>query len=416
MEDLIVRLGLALAIGLLVGLERGWQEREEPEGSRTAGIRTYGVTGLLGGTLAAVSLALGATLVFVLGFIGFAVIFGWFKFHEGQHDGNFSVTGVVAALCVFGLGGLAVSGDYRAAGAGGAALAALLASREVLHGALRRLSWNELRSAIMLAVMTAVILPLLPDRTIDPWGGLNPWEIWFFTVLIAAISFMGYIAVRILGPARGLLVSGLAGAIVSSTAVTVAFARSAKENGHAMSLAGAAALAAMVSLLRVTAVVFIVQPRVLATIAPVAFAAATAFAVFGLLLLFRVGNEEPSELPRNPFELGTLLIFAALFALVATVSAALAGKFGSAGLLVTSVLSGTLDVDAAVLGAVRLVDQAIPDLVIGHAVLAALSANALGRLALAISTGPAAFWLPLALATACAGAAGFTIFMLVPAG
>ena len=116
----------------------------------------------------------------------------------------------------------------------------------------RRLSWIELRSALMLAVMTAIGLPLLPDRAIDPWGGFNPWEVWFFTVLTAAISYLGYIAVKVLGSAKGLLVSGLAGALVSSTAVTVAFARTAKAGGNPRPLSGAAALAAMVSVLRVT--------------------------------------------------------------------------------------------------------------------------------------------------------------------
>ena len=176
--------------------------------------------------------------------------FAWFKSREAEHDDDFSVTGVIAALSVFALGGLAVAGDYRAASAGGAALAAVLASREVLHGLVRRLSWIELRSALMLAVMTAIGLPLLPDRAIDPWGGFNPWEVWFFTVLTAAISYLGYIAVKVLGSAKGLLVSGLAGALVSSTAVTVAFARTAKAGGNPRPLSGAAALAAMVSVLQ----------------------------------------------------------------------------------------------------------------------------------------------------------------------
>lgn len=416
LDGLIARLGLALAIGLLVGLERGWREREEPEGSRTAGIRTYGATGLLGGILAAVSSALGEAAVFIAGFFGFAIVFGWFKFHEAEHDRDFSVTGVVAALAVFGLGGLAVAGDYAAAAAGGAALAGLLASREALHGVLRRLTWVEVRSAIVLAVMTAVVLPLLPDRTIDPWGGLNPWQVWFFTVLTAALSFLGYVAVRVLGPARGLLVSGLAGALVSSTAVTVAFARAAKAGGPAKSLAGAATLAAMVSLLRVATVVLLVQPRILGAIAPAALAAAATFGALGLAMLLRADDTAAPEQSRNPFELGALLVFAVLFAVVATASAALVGRFGSDSLLVTSALSGTFDVDVAVLSAVRLFDQGIAAQTIGHAVLAALSTNALGRLALAMAAGPPAFWLPLLAATACAGAAGYAAFVWIPLG
>ena len=406
---------MALAIGLLVGLERGWRERDEPAGSRTAGIRTYAISGLLGGVLAALSQAFAATSIFVGGLLGFALVFGWFSFHEGRHDRNFSVTGTVAAICVFALGGLSVVGDYRVAAAGGAALAAVLASREAMHGVLRQVTWIELRSAIVLAVMTAIVLPLLPNRTIDPWGGLNPWEIWFFTVLTAALSFMGYIAVRILGPARGLLVSALAGALVSSTAVTLAFARTAHQSSNVRSLAGAASLAAMVSILRVTAVVTILQPQVLPAMAPAALAAAGTFALFGLLLLFHGRGEETSSPASNPFALGALLLFALLFAVVSTASAALVGQFGGGSLLATSALSGAFDVDVAVLSALRLLDQGLSARLIGEAVLAALCANALGRLALAIPAGPVAFWLPLTAAAASAFGVGLAVFMLVGA-
>ena len=160
---------------------------------------------------AALTDALDAVSVLVAGFLGFAAVFAWFKAREASHDQDFSVTGVFAGLGVFLLGALAVAGDIYAAAAGGAALAAVLASREVLHGLLRRLTWIELRSAMILAVMTAIVLPLLPNRTIDPWGGLNPWEVWFFTVLIAAISYFGYVAVRVFGATQGLIVERVSG-------------------------------------------------------------------------------------------------------------------------------------------------------------------------------------------------------------
>ncbi|TCH97498.1 DUF4010 domain-containing protein [Roseococcus sp. SYP-B2431] len=413
MDSLLLRLGMALAIGLLVGLERGWRERDEPAGSRTAGIRTYGISGLLGGILAVLSQAFATTSVFIAGLLGFALVFGWFSFHEARHDRNFSVTGTIAAICVFALGGLAVVGDYRVAAGGGAGLAAVLASREAMHGVLRQLTWIELRSAIVLAVMTAIVLPLLPNRTIDPWGGLNPWEIWFFTVLTAALSFLGYIAVRVLGAARGLLVSALAGALVSSTAVTLAFARTAHQSSNVRSLSGAAALAAMVSILRVTAVVALLQPHVLPAIVPAALAAAATFALFGLSLIFHARGEEASLPASNPFALGALLLFALLFAVVSTASAALVGQFGGGSVVATSALSGAFDVDVAVLSALRLFDQGIPARLIGEAVLAALGVNALGRLCLAIPAGPVAFWLPLVAAAASAFAAGLSTFLLL---
>jgi uncharacterized membrane protein (DUF4010 family) len=416
-ESLILRLGLALAIGLLVGLERGWRERDAPDRSRTAGIRTYGISGLLGGVFAALSAAADSNAVLIAGFLGFAAIFAWFKSREAVHDVDFSVTGVVAGVSVFALGALAVAGDHRAAAAGGAALAAVLASREVLHGLLRRLTWIELRSALILAVMTAIVLPLLPDRTVDPWGGLNPREVWFFTVLIAAISFVGYVAVRVLGQPRGLLVSALGGAVVSSTAVTVALARNARSTDQWAPLAGAASLAAMVSILRVTLIVVLVEPRVFPAMAAPALAGALVFGICGTLLLFRKGSEIAGTLARNPFELVPLLLFAALFALVSTASAAVADAVGPGGLLATSSLSGAFDVDVAVLSALRLAGGTVGIADAGLAVLAALATNAVARLSLAALAGSVRFSGALALLTLLAlGAAAATWGVLGPLG
>ncbi|WP_374303897.1 MgtC/SapB family protein [Paracoccus sp. (in: a-proteobacteria)] len=416
MENQFFRLGVALAIGLLVGLERGWREREEPAGSRTAGLRTFGIFGLLGGVSAALAAEMAAPVVFAAGLLAVAALFGLFQFQEARHEGNFSVTGVMAGLGVFSLGGLAVGGDYRVAAAGGTALAAILASREILHTALRRVNWVELRSALVLAVMTAIILPMLPNRAVDPWGGLNPWEIWFFTVLIATISFAGYIAVRVLGPGRGLLVSALAGALASSTAVTVALARIAKGTTHIRPLVGAAALAGMVSLLRVLVVVALLRRGILPHVAVPVLCAAGILGASGLIMVLR-GTEarQPQEMMHNPFELRALLVFALLFAIFSTASAALVDHFGGASLPATSALSGMFDVDVAVLSALRLQVPGVGQPMIVAAVLAALSANAVGRLFLAMLAGPVRFWawlLAATLAAAAGGAAGFAMSAL----
>lgn len=414
MNTLILRIGLALAIGLLVGLERGWRERDAPSGSRTAGIRTYGISGLFGGIVAALAEALGAPSVFAVTFLGFALVFAAFKMREARNDAEYSVTGVIAGLAVFGLGGLAVSGDYRAAAAGGAALAATLASRDLLHGLLKKLSWVELRSALALAVMTAIGLPLLPNRAIDPWGGLNPWEIWLFTVLTAAISYVGYVAVRVLGTERGLLVSGLAGAMISSTAVTVAFARSAAIQPTGWKFAGAAALAAMISILRVVVIVTVVAPAVLPTVIPVALTAVGVFAACGFVFLIRGAPVDVQDAPsRNPFDFATLLGFALLLAVVSVAGAVLVERVGSRSLVATAGVSGMFDVDAAVLGALRLTGVMVSAQTVGQAVLAALAVNAVGRLGLAVVTGPVRYWLPLALASALALSAGAGVYAVV---
>ncbi|ASY65567.1 MgtC family (plasmid) [Sinorhizobium sojae CCBAU 05684] len=411
MDPLIPRIGLALAIGLLVGLERGWRERDAPGGSRTAGIRTYGISGLLGGVFGALAREQGGGFIFAAGFIGFALCFAWFKLREARHDGDFSVTGVVAALCVFALGGLAVAGDHRAAAAGGAAVAAVLGSREVLHKLLKRLSWIELRSALVLSVMTAIGLPLMPDRAIDPWGGFNPWEIWSFTVLSAAISFMGYIAVRLFGATRGLLVSGLAGALVSSTAVTASLGQKVRSGESARPLAGAACLAAVVSLVRTQVIVAVISPAVLPRVAPAVFAGAAVFALVGAVLMGRgLTPSGRAVSARNPFDLMPLLIFATLFALTATLGAALVVHIGHESLIAVSALSAAFDVDVAVLSALRTSSQSLPSKIIGDAVLAAIAANAAGRVFVAaVSSGAAAYWLRLAVASALAIGVGWAL-------
>jgi len=412
MEPLIVKLGLALAIGLLVGLERGWRERTAPAGSRTAGIRTYGISGLLGGVIAALGAATSSDWLLPVAFLAFSLVFSWFKWHESEHDEDFSFTGVAAALAVFTLGALAVAGDFRVAAAAGTALAVLLASREVLHGLLQRLSWIEVRSALILAVMTAIILPLLPDAPIDPWGALNPREIWVFTLLAATLSYLGYVAVRVLGPARGLLYSCLAGSLVSSTAMTLTLAGS---DGDGRRLAGAASLAAMVSILRVTLIAALVSPLVLVTAGPAALAAAAIFGLSGWMMLAGMRDTDmPESGNQNPLELKPLMLFALIFALVAVVSVLSSRYFGSSGLAITAAISGMVDADAAVLSVLRLESGAIPIPLVGNAVLAALASNAAGRLLGGAVAGRSAFWLPLAVVNGAAAAAGLAAFWVAP--
>src|SRR5690606_18425203 len=141
---------------------------------------TYGISGLLGGIFALLSDATDAPSVLVVGFLVFASILTLYKLREAVADDDYSVTTLVTGLAEFALGASSVAGDYLLAAGGGAALAAVLASREVLHEFLKRLSWVELRAALILAVMTAIVLPLLPDRTVDPWNGVNPRQIWVF--------------------------------------------------------------------------------------------------------------------------------------------------------------------------------------------------------------------------------------------
>ncbi|MGD9478605.1 MgtC/SapB family protein [Shinella sp. G-2] len=353
-------------------------------------------------------MTLNSPMLFAVGFVGYAVTLGVFKLREARSDSDYSVTTVMAGLGVLALGGLVIASDAQAAAAGGAALAATLASRNVLHAFLKRLTWMELRSALMLAVMTAVVLPILPNETIDPWGGLNPWKIWFFTVLTASLSFLGYIAVRMFGASKGFVLSALAGSLVSSTAVTMVLARTAKPSTDPLLLAGAAALGAAVSILRVMSLILLIEPAAIIAIGPAAATAAIVFVGSGLAI-FYWGQDKPlADVPAsNPFEIGPLLIFATIFAAAAIASAALVSRFGSSGLLATSALTGTVDVDVAVLAALQVGRGSIPIHVIGEAILIAMATNALCSAGIAAVLGPWTFSRPIAGLTLVAGAAAF---------
>jgi uncharacterized membrane protein (DUF4010 family) len=416
MDSVVAELGLALAIGLVVGLERGWRQREEPEGSRVAGLRTYGLAGLLGGVSGALTEALATPVVLAVAFIAFAAIFAWFQERGMDVHHRFSVTAIIAGLAVFGFGALAVVGDPVAAGAGGVAVACILASREVLHSFLRRLTWPEVRSALLLLAMTAIVLPLLPNETVDPWGGVNPWQIWFFTVLVATISFAGYVAVRLLGEKRGILVSGTVGAIASSTAVTLAFARRAKSEPATRTLAGGTSLAAMVSAIRVVITMLLIKPEVAGAIAAPALAGAATFGLFGWWLVARDGSSTRVETKLgNPLDVAPLLIFAVAFAIMAGASAAASTYLGADSVILTSGFSGIFDVDVASLSAVRLAGNQITAEIAGQAILLAIALNACTRVGIAAAVGPKHFWPFLGMATASAIVVGAGIALLTGA-
>ncbi|MCZ7594561.1 MAG: MgtC/SapB family protein [Hyphomicrobium sp.] len=211
--QLIQRLAVALAIGLIIGIERGWKQRSEPEGERAAGLRTLTLSGLLGGVWGALALGTGVWGLIGLGaaFVGFTGVVALFRYREMQREGSFGATTVIAAMLAFALGALAVLGDPRAAAAAGVATALLLALKAMLHAWLERLTWEELRSGLILLAMTVIALPLLPDRELAAWLPVNPREVWLMTIFIAALSFAGYVAIRMAGPGLGLLLSGLAG-------------------------------------------------------------------------------------------------------------------------------------------------------------------------------------------------------------
>ena len=215
--DVFTRLAVALSIGLLVGLERGWQSRDETDGTRVAGLRTFALTGLLGGVSGALATFAGGIALGLL-FAGVMVALTTFSWLEARETRNFSATTLIAAAVTFSLGAYAMLGYVEVAAAGAVAAMGLLALRGPLHRWVASLRWEEIRAALVLLAMTFLLLPILPDRTIDPWGILNPHVIWLLAIMVAGISFVGYVAVRAFGDRLGILAAAARSPVPASRA------------------------------------------------------------------------------------------------------------------------------------------------------------------------------------------------------
>lgn len=412
-SPLLLRLAVALAIGLMIGLERGWKQREEAEGGRAAGLRTYTLTALLGGLCAILSGQTHSAFL-ALSFFGFAIAFSAFSWLQAKAESNFSVTGVVAGLLTFVLGAYAILGDLRIAAAAGVTVMAILALKQPLHSWLRRITWLEVRSVLILLAMTFLALPLLPNRDIDPWGAINPAEIWLLAILIATISFAGYIAVRIMGSQAGVALAAAAGGLASSTATTVTLARMAREHPAASPLLAAGILlsgAVMVG--RVFLVASALNGALLLPMArPLGAAGLVLLAVAGLLFLKnRGGDEEHPDLKiRNPFDLGMALKLAGLIALISLLTKWVGASAGDFGLTALAAVSGIADVDAITLSLARESRNGIGLTSAALGICVAVAVNTLVKAGMSFAFGThKAGWIVTAASVAAigAGAAAF---------
>ncbi len=386
--EILKRLAVSLAIGLLVGLERGWRTRDEQDHRRAAGFRTFALSGLLGGVTGAVSLQAGGALVGLV-FVVYAAAFAAFHWLEAKAESNLSVTSVVAGMLTFLLGTMAVTGEQLVAIACAVAMTVLLALREQLHRWVASLTWPEIRAVLTLLAMTFLLLPVLPNRTVDPWDSINPYEIWLLAVLIAAISFSGYVAVRVFGTQLGVVLTAVAGGLASSTATTIAFAKLGREHPASARLLGAGILVSgVMMLLRVAIIAIALNPALLAGVAPALTAVAGTFVLAAAVLLLRNGEKENPELRiDNPLAVGTALKLAAFIAAVMLAAELLREAAGPVGVLIVAALSGVADVDAVTISMARMSGPDIGIDTAARGVLIAVAVNTASKAALAAWTG-----------------------------
>jgi uncharacterized membrane protein (DUF4010 family) len=347
--ELLERLGVALALGLLIGMERGWERRELPAGERAAGFRTFGLISLLGSVTVLLSPSSGglffAPMVAVLGIV---VALGYWR--EAERSNDLSLTSEVAALLAFALGALAGEGELMVAASTAVVVTLLLGFKPELHSLLERIEREELLATLRLLLISVVLLPILPDKGFGPWMAINPYRIWWMVVLVAGISYVGYFGIKLLGNERGVLATGLLGGLVSSTAVALNFSRRGREQKKSQALLAAGVVTASATMFpRMLVVVAAVAPNlVVPLLAPMLTAGIAAYAIAGWYA-WRAGPNPPAEIGgesehRNPLDLGMAVRFGLLLAAImflAKGASQLTGERGLYGLAAISGLTST---------------------------------------------------------------------------
>jgi len=410
------RLLVALAIGLLIGLERGWKGRKADEGEREVGLRTLGLVGLVGGLSGLLAEQFGGVVIGLL-FIGIALVLGGVYVVKVQERGDLGLTTEIAALATFLLATLAGLGQLEIASAGAVVMALLLAYKKQLHGWLRALNRPELLAAFKLLLISVVLLPLLPNRGFGPWQALNPYVIWWMVVLIAAISFVGYFAIRIAGARAGTIFTALFGGLASSTATTLNLARLARgQNADASLLAGGILLACGTMFPRMLLVATLIHAPLFAMLAwPAAGMALLTYApAFWLLRNSGKSSAGQDMLPRNPLEVASALSFGALLALVMLLGQALTEWFGDAGVYALAAASGIADVDAITLSLARMGGEDLTATTAALGIVIAASVNSLVKAGMAGTIGGRRIGIAVGLPLAAAVGVGLATALWSP--
>ncbi len=348
----LTAIGLALALGLLIGVQRGWASRTDAPGSRFAGIRTHALFGLAGGIAGALQVRAPGFATVLLAASAVLVVMGYWRSTKGRASvsGTASLTGLITLASGF----LAGSGEFALASAMAGSTVLVLSQRSRWHHWLAHIDEHEMMAIARFALIALVILPLLPDTPFGPYGAWRPRQLWLVVVLVSGFSFAGYAAVKLLGPARGVLATAAAGSMVSSTAVTASLAGKLRDGGgDAMLLNAGVALASATMFLRVmllTAALAIFALPGFATLA----APGMVVSLIACWLILRRRSAEPALYEdgmklRNPFDLGPAVLLMLLTMALTLAARWVLERYGDAGLALVLAISGTVDVDSAII-------------------------------------------------------------------
>ena len=395
--ELFYRFGSALALGLLVGLQREYASRHEDNGgSGFAGARTYALLALLGCSAALVATLFASVWIMVAILLVFGALLA-VGYAVSASRGELGVTSEVAAIITMLAGALCFWGKLEIAAALAVSTTVLLALKLQTRTLAMRLTEQDMRATLTFAVLTLVILPVLPRASIAPapFDVLVPYNIWLMVVFISGISFCGYVMIQLVGPQRGVGITGLLGGLASSTAVTLSFAqRSHDAVGLAKPFALAILLAWTVMFVRVLAEVAALNMALLRIVAMPMLAATAVSLVYCAYLYFsrHDAQGEADDNFTNPFELAPALTFGAIYMVILVVANIARIHFGDTGLYVSSIVSGLADVDAITLSMAKLSQDGggIERDTAARAIVLAAASNTLVKGAIVLSTGAAA--------------------------
>jgi uncharacterized membrane protein (DUF4010 family) len=387
-DPVILNLAVALGIGLLIGAERERRKGSGPSRS-PAGIRTFAVTSLAG----AISFSAGGQMLLSIVTAGVIVLVA-VAYWRGHEEDPGLTTEIALTVTVL-LGGLSMQFSALAGGVG-VVVVVLLAAKSRLHrfvGSI--LTEDELQDALIFAGATLVVLPLVPDRPMGPYGALNPHSIWLIVILIMAISAAGYVAVRLLGARFGLPIAGLASGFISSTATIASMgARVAKAKEALAAAVAGAVLSTIATIVQMALVLAATSMATLLSLAVPLVCAGLAATFYGAAFTaVALRQRAEAEVQRGrAFSLSTAFMFAVTLSIILVACAALRDAFGENGVILAAAIAGFADTHSAAISVASLVASgklAPSDAVLP--ILAGLSTNTVSKLVLAVSSGGLSF-------------------------
>lgn len=379
---------LSLVLGFLIGLQREMHTIYSHKTQDFGGSRTFSMISLFGFLSAWLTTFFPYFFLVASGVMGLLLIAGYIvNSIQASEKGS---TTEFAALVTFIIGAMINFTPPIFPVFIAIVVLSILNLKDTIQEYQQAITKQDLGAAILFLVMTFVILPILPDRAIDPFGLVNLYRIWIMVVLVAGISYFGYIAIRLLGSTHGIGVAGLFGGLVSSTAVAMSMARRVHENGSlAKNLAIGITLASSMMLIRAGLEIWVINPDLTRPfILPIIVGSLTGYGYIGMLYLTSKRENIPQNIEfKNPFDLKEALVMGLLFGATLALIALANRYIGNSGVYAVAAVSGIADVDAIVLSLSSLAKNGLPHSTAHYAILIAILANTAAKMGLVFFLG-----------------------------